>query len=221
MLFRSLSAPDEQIYFQVRVLKRSIMFSNPALDFDKILLVDMPLPQGSEWPHETRHRLGYMAVPGGKLVILEGLNPGGKVRQLMPQAPLHGSFWRPDVSYDAQKVLLCFKPHNEKSFHLYEINVDGSDLRQLTDGPYDDLDPIYLPDDDHIVFSTTRGHTYVRCMPPTNAFVLARSRRDGGDIYLISANNEPDYLPSIMHDGRILYTRWEYTDKPQIGRAHV
>jgi hypothetical protein len=51
-------------------------------------------------------------------------------------------------------------------------------------------------------------------MPPTSAFVLARCERDGSNIYLISANNEPDYLPSVMEDGRVLYTRWEYTDKP-------
>ena len=92
--------------------------------------------------------------------------------------------------------------------------MDGTGLVQLTDGPYDDLDPIYLPDDQHIIFSTTRGHTYVRCMPPTNAYVLARCDRDGRNIYLISVNNEPDYLPSVMNDGRVIYTRWEYTDKP-------
>lgn len=211
---RALSSPDEDLYFRVREVKRALMFANPAVDFNRVLFVDMPMPQGSEWPHETRHRLGYMAVPGGKLVILEGLEPGGQVRQLMPQAPLHGSFWRPDVSWDAQKVLFCFKPHNEKSFHLYEINVDGSGLVQLTDGPYDDFDPIYLPDEDHIIFSTSRGNVYVRCMPPTNSFTLARCDRDGSNIYLISANNEPDYLPSVMNDGRVLYTRWEYTDKP-------
>ena len=51
-------------------------------------------------------------------------------------------------------------------------------------------------------------------MPPTNAFVLARCDRDGKNIYLISYNNEPDYLPSVMNDGRVIYTRWEYTDKP-------
>jgi len=210
----ALEGEDAELYFAVRVLKRSIVLANPVLDFDRILMVDMPYPQGKEWRHETRHRLGYMAVPGGKLVILEGLGPGGKVRKLMPQEPLHGSFWRPDVSYDAQKVLFCFKPHNEKAFHLYEINVDGTGLTQLTDGPYDDFDPVYLADDEHIVFSTTRGHTYVRCMPPTSAFVLARANRDGSDIYLISRNNEPDYLPSVMDDGRVIYTRWEYTDKP-------
>ena len=210
----ALAGPDSGLYFRVREVKRSILFRNPAVDFGKVLLVDMPYPAGSEWPHETRHRLGYMAVPGGRLLVLDGLSPGGRLTQLMPRSPLHGSFWRPDVSYDARKVLFCFKPHNEKSFHLYAINTDGAGLVQLTDGPYDDFDPIYLPDDRHIVFSTTRGHTYVRCMPPTNAYVLARCDRDGRNIYLVSSNNEPDYLPSVMDDGRIVYTRWEYTDKP-------
>ena len=210
----SLSAPDRDFYFKVREVKRAIAMKNPVVDFDKVLFVDMPFPQGSEWPHQTRHRLGYMAVPGGRLLVLEGLSPESNLRQLMPQAPLDGSFWRPDLSYDARKVLFCFKPHNEKSFHLYEIGVDGTGLVQLTDGPYDDLDPIYLPDEEHILFSTTRGHTYVRCMPPTNAFVLARCDRDGRNVYLISHNNEPDYVPSVMNDGRVIYTRWEYTDKP-------
>jgi len=209
-----LQAPDAEIYFAVRRIKRTIAMANPVVDFERVLLVDMPFPAGSEWPHETRHRLGYMAVPGGQLLVLNGLSPAGKLKRLMPQAPLHGSFWRPDLSYDGKTVVFCFKPHNEKAFHLYEINVDGTGVRQLTDGQYDDFDPIYVPDGEHVVFSTTRSHTYVRCMPPTNAYVLARCDRDGNDIYLISRNNEPDYLPSVMNDGRIIYTRWEYTDKP-------
>ena len=210
----ALKKADPELYYRVREVKRAIAFKNPVVDFDKVLFVDMPFPGGSEWPHETRHRLGYMAVPGARLLTLEGLSPAGKLKQLMPQTPLHGSFWRPDVSYDGKKVLFCFKPHNEKSFNLYEIGADGVEATQLTSGPYDDLDPIYLPDGKHIIFSTTRGHTYVRCMPPTNAYVLARCKSDGTDIYLISRNNEPDYVASVMNDGRIIYTRWEYTDKP-------
>ena len=93
----ALSGPDTDLYFRVREVKREIAFANPVIDFSKMLLVDMPFPQGSEWPHETRHRLGYMAVPGGRLLVLDGLSPAGKLTQLMPQAPLHGSFWRPDV----------------------------------------------------------------------------------------------------------------------------
>ncbi len=208
------AAEIRALYFEVRSLKRDVMLGNPVVDFSEVLFVDMPFPQGREWRHETRHRLGYMAVPGARLMVLEELSPGGGLRQLMPREPLHGSFWRPDLSYDAKKIVFCFKPHNEKSFHLYEIGIDGSGMRQLTRGPYDDLDPIYLPDGEHILFSTTRGHTYVRCMPPTSAYILARCDRDGENVYIASRNNEPDYLPSVMNDGRVVYTRWEYTDKP-------
>ncbi|KKK94851.1 hypothetical protein LCGC14_2678690, partial [marine sediment metagenome] len=44
--------------------------------------------------------------------------------------------------------------------------------------------------------------------------MLARCDGDGSNIFLISRNNEPDYLPSLLNDGRIVYSRWEYTDKP-------
>ncbi len=209
-----LTKPDADLYFQVRAIKRDLMFRNPAIDFDTVLFIDQPYPRGSEWRHETRHRLGYMAGSGGRLMTLQGLSPAGKQKMLLPQTPLHGAFWRPDLSFDGKRVLVSYKPHNEKSFHIYEIGIDGGKARQLTGGIFDDFDPIYLPDGKNIIFSTTRGYTYVRCMPPTNAFVLARMGLDGKNLYLVSRNNEPDYLPSVLPDGRIVYSRWEYTDKP-------
>ncbi|MDR2761002.1 MAG: hypothetical protein LBB88_00185 [Planctomycetaceae bacterium] len=209
---------DVDLYFSVRKIKREIMLKNPAVDFNSIIYVDGPMPRGGEPHHETRHRLGYMAIPGARLMKLQGLNPDGRQTKLMPNEPLHGSFWRPDLSYDAKKILVSFKPHNEKNFHIYEINLDGSGEKQLTGGIFDDLDPIYLPDGKNIMFLTTRGHIYVRCMPPTNAYVLARMPLDTklGDknLYIISRNGEPEYTPSVMNDGRVIYTRWEYTDKP-------
>ncbi|MBN1854125.1 MAG: hypothetical protein JW829_15465, partial [Pirellulales bacterium] len=200
----------KELYLAIRRVKRRIAFANPALTFDQILFIDQPYPQGAEWPHQARHRNGMMAVPGGRLLVLDGLHPGGKIRKLGPMKP--GSYWRPDVSWDGQRILFCFKPCDESSFHLYEINTDGSGLQQLTDGPYDDLDPIYEPDG-HIIFTTTRCNTYVRCMPYTYSYILARCNADGSDIYLLSRNNEPDWCPSLLHDGRIIYSRWEYHDK--------
>ena len=150
-------------------------------------------------------------MPGGRLLLLDGLHPGGQLRQLAPDRP--GSFWRPDLSFDAGKVLFCFKPHDEKSFHLYEMNIDGTGLRQLTDSEYDDIDPIYLPDG-HILFTTTRGNSYVRCGPFIYSYILARCDADGSNVYLISYNGEPDFVPALLNDGRVIYSRWEYTDKP-------
>ena len=206
--------PDEaaarDVYLAVRRAKRRIAFKNPVVDFSQVLFIDNPYPQGREWPHQARHRNGMMAVPGGRLLVLDGLGPDGRLRKLAPGKP--GFFWRPDLSFDARKVLFCYWAHDEQSFHLWEVNLDGTGLRQLTRGPYDDIDPIYLPDG-HIMFTTTRANTYVRCMPYTYSYVLARCDADGGNIYLVSRNSEPDWCPALLNDGRVIYSRWEYTDK--------
>ena len=203
----------KEMYFQVRTAKRSIIFKNPLVDFDKILLIDNPFPGISQEPdHEARHRNGFMAQNGGRLLVIDRLNPDANVKQLAPQPGKLGSFWRPDLSYDAQKVVFCMNPEKEQSFHLYEVNVDGSGFKQLTRGDYDDLDPIYLPDG-KLLFSTSRANTYIRCMPYTYSFVLARCESDGKNIYIVSRNSECDYLPSMLNNGRVIYSRWEYTDK--------
>ena len=203
---------DER-YCAVRRVKRRIAFSNPAIDFDQLLFIDQPYPAGPEWKHEAIHRMGHRAVPGGRLLALDGLGPGGQTRQLFPPTP--GSFWRPELSFDAKRVLFSYKAHDEPSFHLYEIGLDGADARQLTHGQYDDIDPIYLPDG-HLLFTTTRGNTYVRCGPYIYSTVLARCDADGRNVYLISTNSEPDFVPALLHDGRVIYSRWEYSDKDQL-----
>ena len=50
----------------------------------------------------------------------------------------------------------------EDWFNLYEIGADGTGLVQLTDGPFNDIDPCYLPDGG-IIFSSTRCNRYVPC----------------------------------------------------------
>jgi hypothetical protein len=201
-----------ELYLAVRGIKRRLMFKNPAVDFAQLLLIDQPYPQGSECNHEAVHRQGRMAVAGGQLLILDGLRPDAPVRALMPAKP--GSFWRPELSFDAKKILFCFKPQDEKSFHLYEMDLDGTGLKQLTNSEYDDIDPIYLPDG-HIMFTTTRSNTYVRCGPYIYSYVLARCDANGGNVYLVSMNSEPDFVPSLLNDGRVVYSRWEYSDKDQ------
>jgi hypothetical protein len=210
-------ADDEAkaLYFAVRRAKRTITWKNPVLDFDRLLVVDGPYPKSRRQRanHQTGHRNGcWYSNSGSRLLLLEGLGPNAKVRDLLPGH--EGFLWRPELSFDADRILFCFMPKEERSFHLYLINLDGTGLRQLTNSPYDDLDPIYLPDG-HLLFTTTRGNTYVRCGPYIPAYVLARCDADGRNIHIISRNNETDYLPALLPDGRVLYTRWEYTDRPE------
>jgi len=203
----------KKLYLEVRAAKRKIAFSNPLIDFDEILMVDAPYPGVRMRNHESAHRNGQCSKAGdSRLLILEGLDPAAPVRDLLP-SDSDGYVWRPDLSYDGKKVLFCKKERTGPSFDLFEVNVDGSGLKRLTKSLYDDLDPIYLPDD-KIMFSTTRANSYVRCLPTSPSFVLARAEADGQNIRIISRNNEPDYFPTMMPNGSVIYTRWEYTERP-------
>ena len=73
------TAVVKELYLAVRQVKRRIMFKNPRLDFERIVFIDQPYPGGGAWTHESIHRMGHRAIPGGRLLLLEGLHPGGKV----------------------------------------------------------------------------------------------------------------------------------------------
>jgi len=215
---KELSASDDadelqawQLYLAVRTVKRRLMFKRPEIDFDEVVFVDVPYTHGREWQHQSRYRSIMCASHGGELVVLKGLSPDGKRRKLAP-GPEPAAFLRPDVSYDGKRVLFCMKPQADKGYHLYEIGADGSRLRQITSGGYSDIEPIYLPDG-NIIFLTSRANVTGGCAPWAPQHITARCDSNGKNIYLLSVSSEPEYSPSILNDGRVIYTRWEYNDR--------
>ncbi len=130
-----------------------------------------------------------------------------------------GSIRDPEVHYDARRVLFSYRKADSDFYNLYEINVDGTGLGQLTSGEFDDYEPAYLPDGG-IVFVSTRCQCWVNCWK-TQVGVLYRCDADGGNIQRLSHNAEHDNTPSVLPDGRILYTRWEYVDRSQVEFHHL
>lgn len=126
-----------------------------------------------------------------------------------------GSVRDPHVHYDGHTILFSYRPAGTEYYNLYEIQSDGTGLRRVTDVPFDDYEAVYLPDDD-IVFASTRSQRWVGCWM-TQVGTLFRCNRDGGDLRPLSFNLEQDNTPTILPDGRILYMRWEYVDRSQVG----
>ena len=50
--------------------------------------------------------------------------------------------------------------------------------------------------------TTSRSNTYIRCGPYMYSYVLARCDGDGKNIYIISRNNECDWLPTLLASPR-------------------
>ena len=141
----------------------------------------------------------------------------GEVKILLEDA--EGAVRDPQIHYDAERIIFSYRPGGTEHYHLYEMNVDGTGLKQLTDGPYDDIEPTYLADGD-IVFVSSRCKRWVNCWL-TKVAVLHRCGPDGDNIRAISANIEHDNTPWPLHDGRILYQRWEYIDRSQVDYHHL
>ena len=122
-----------------------------------------------------------------------------------------GGIRDPHISYDGKKILFSYRPADTFHYHLYEINTDGTGMRQLTDGPDDDIEPAYLPNGD-LVFASSRTRRFVPCLNAQVA-TLHRSGPDGSGIRMLTSNVETENTPWVMEDGRILFMRWEYVER--------
>jgi hypothetical protein len=155
--------------------------------------------------YRKQGRLAKLEVATGKITMLIE-DPEGTVRD-------------PAVHYDAKKLIFSWRKKGMDQFHLYEINVDGSGLKQLTNGLYDDIEPTYLPDG-KIMFVSSRVKRWVQCWL-TSVAVLHHCDADGKNVRQISANVEQDNTPWPLPDGRVLYMRWEYVDRSQVDYHHL
>ncbi|MDD3590019.1 MAG: polysaccharide lyase family protein [Thermoguttaceae bacterium] len=130
-----------------------------------------------------------------------------------------GSFRDPMVSYDGKKILFSYLKAGTEHYNLYEIDVDGTNLRQITFGDDDDIEACYLPNGD-IVFCSTRCNRFVQCWL-TSVATIHRCGPNGENIRMLSCNIEQDNTPFMLQNGQILYTRWEYVDRSQVHYHHL
>lgn len=227
------------LYLQIRLLKRKLTLSHPLLDFEQLLFCKRAQPSYS---HLVGQYFGWRQRPGGGLFVLEKLGGSLAVRDIVGSQLPAGSFLEPRLSYDAQRVVFSFVacpptppdstalPVNEQGddsayFHLYEIGVDGTGLRQLTHGPYDDLMPCYLPDGG-IAFVSTRRQGYSRCFGPNfsrrwHSYTLHRMNADGSGLRILSLNDVSEWFPAVANTGEILFARWDYIDRDAVTHQNL
>ncbi|MCP4592731.1 MAG: hypothetical protein GY842_18505, partial [bacterium] len=132
---------------------------------------------------------------------------------------------RPEVSHDGATITFGFCPCEtaperwrdpkamDRWYHLYAVDADGTDVRQLTDGPHDDFSPIELPSG-KLLFCSTRRGGYHRCGGgPCYVYTLALAEADGSNPRPISFHETNEWDPAVLNDGRVVYTRWDYVDR--------
>ena len=192
--------------------------------FHDILLVERyPLDISHVYVY---HVEGY--APGGGLYVYSPDDAGGRLKRIFDSSS--GMITSADLSYDGTEIVFAWRRGGhirsnpighrndisryaleKANYHVFRINVDGTGLTQLTHGPYNNLDPCWLPDGG-IAFISDRKPAYAYCYVVTSP-VLFRMERDGSRQQRISASYLMDFTPAVLNDGRLIYTRWEYVDR--------
>ena len=224
---QSLDATARQtLYRRVRWMTRELALRNPAVTGQPLLFM-----QRNRYICQMLHEyMGYFydygnVAPGGGIHMLERPGVSLNTRDVLQGRLPNGNFTTLALSHDARTVYFAFAERAEKkpnfysdarrSFHLFSLAADGSNLRQLTSGVEDDFDPCPLPDGG-VAFMSTRRGGFARCnnaWEPCASYTLHRMDADGSNIRRMSAHETSEWHPSVMNDGRLVYTRWDYVDR--------
>ena len=148
-----------------------------------------------------------------------------------------GSFLSPDLSFDGERISFAYvecrgdRQHRyhtdptlghwteERCYHIFSVDIDGKNLKMLTDGTWNEFDPCFMPSG-RIAFISERRGGYLRCGRVCPTYTLFDMANDGSDISCLSFHETNEWHPSVSHDGMILWTRWDYVDRHGV-TAHM
>ena len=95
--------------------------------------------------------------PGGRIVKLEPPSADGQLTVLTADPMWQGAdFMSWDLSFDAQSIVCSARLADANRYHLFSMNVDGTNIKQLTAGDDDYVYPIFLPGQ-RILFTTSKN----------------------------------------------------------------
>ncbi len=222
----SLSEAERlSLYRGIRWIGREAALKNPLLGARPVVFM-----QRRRFVTQMLHEyLGYYYdygdIAGGGVYVLEAPGRSLKTRDLIAGRLPRGNFTTLSLGGDGHTVYFAyaerapekpdFRSPQRRCFHLYTVQTDGSGLRQLTDGPNDDFDPCPLPDGG-VAFMSTRRGGFGRChnpWEPLPTYTLHRMNGDGSGVQTLSWHETNEWHPSVLADGRIAHSRWDYVDR--------
>ncbi|MGN0853630.1 MAG: hypothetical protein ACI4Q3_09695 [Kiritimatiellia bacterium] len=194
-------------------LKEALVQENPLVAAHEIVYATREMWQVDHHNTATIFQYGEVNQNGyrtqGALKALDVKT--GSARVIVPEVG-ERTVRDPEVDYDGRRIVFSMRAGKADDYHIYTVNSDGSDLKQLTRAKgVSDIDPVWLPDGG-ILFGSTREPKYCMC----NRHIMCnlfRMEADGANIRQIGKSTLFEGHPTVLPDGRILYDRWEYVDR--------
>lgn len=210
---------------QLKAAHREAMLANPLLDFDRLLVLKRttPVPARramgadlgvSDLNAHTSDTIPRQGRFGDELGLLSNLR--GEQRFTVVHAGHGETLIDPVLHFDATRTLFAKNGAHEKNWRLWEIGLDGSNLHQVTaddGGDIGHFDASYLPDG-QIIFASTAAYQGLPCEFGSRLMTcLYRLDLQMKAARQLTFEQDSDWCPALLHNGRVMYLRWEYTDQ--------
>jgi len=204
-----------------RQLRYDALLDNPLLKFDRLLVVErgagnLGLP--ANW--ESNSSLSTSGIDN-RLCVLSPLRPDAPLVTLYQPPP--GRFVGDvDLHFNADRLLFSMPGANGR-WQVHELPLGGRDSaavagepRELTlirEPDVDNYDACYLPDG-RLLFTSTAPYIGVPCVYGGSHVTNLYLADQAGAIRQLTVDQEHNWCPTVLNNGRVLYLRWEYTDLP-------
>jgi len=204
--------PDAE---KLTALAREALLANPLMDFDKLLLIKRKAGDKflvNNWLSNTAIRTtGHT----NEIAVLSPVSPDGEIKTVYQ--PEGGRFVGDvDLHFDGTKMLFSM-PNAKNHWQVHEVKTDGTGLRQVTPSEQTDVsnyDPCYLPDG-NIMYTSTANMQGVPCIGGgSHVANMSLYNPKTGKTRMLAFEQDHDWCPTVMPNGRVMYLRWEYTDTP-------
>ena len=123
----------------------------------------------------------------------------------------------PEISFDASHILFAGKRTHVDNWNIFEMAINGSNIRQITDGMGDCRSPGYQatlytivsPKPWHQLTFVGSEKGALNEYGATTATNLYSCKLDGSAVRRLTFNLSSDVDPFIMSDGRLLFASWQ------------
>ncbi len=210
---KSLSKRDPKYLGKIaeyrKLQKEALVDNNPAINFDDLLVVKtnrVALPANWLGTHSLG-KTGYNSE-----IAKLNIKTGNLEKIYKPSGSKYVG--EMDLSFDGKKILFTSIGGNG-AFQIMEVGVDGKGLRQVSqinERYVDNYNGIYLPNG-KIIFSSTAPLVGVPCIRGSRTVPnLYSMDNNGKNVRQLTFEQDADWYPSVLSNGKIMYLRWEYTD---------
>jgi hypothetical protein len=160
-------------------------------------------------------------VPGGRLVKLEPPSADGTLTVLTSDPMFDGADIQSyDISFDAQSVVFSARLADSGKYQIFSMNIDGTNLKQLTEGGNDYVYPLYLPGERILYTTNLNVETFLDPNSTSQQFrdeyerattaQVGTMAMDGTQQELGARNVSHRVSPALLPDGHVAYTEWRH-----------